>query len=205
MRGCRTHRRTSSIARAWFTSLGTVRKNRGNLSLLLRNGDVAMYEICGTGNRASTDATCEPLDLEWLERARSSTADATNLNGDGTRLSAEHRDHAFELPVQELCHAAIRASVSLLAGPVLARHETYEHRRCRMIGREVARSLTLTLHEVERLLQSVDRVIAGVERQRAESHARKYPRILVDTFDRVQHRFQRLNAVFPLRTNVRTG
>lgn len=94
-----THRRTSSIARAWFTSLGTVRKNRGNLSLLLRNGDVAMYEICGTGNRASTDATCEPSWISSGWSARSSTPDATNLDGDGARLSAEHRDHAFQLPV----------------------------------------------------------------------------------------------------------
>ena len=63
----------------------------------------------------------------------------------------------------------------------------------------------VTLHEVKRLLQRVGRVVAGVERQRAQSNARQYPRILVDALDRVQHRLQRLNPVFGLRvTNVAT-
>ncbi|KZC08684.1 hypothetical protein WN55_10706 [Dufourea novaeangliae] len=47
------------MARAWFTSLGTVRKKCGNLSLLLRNGEVDMYEICGTEKSANTEAICE--------------------------------------------------------------------------------------------------------------------------------------------------
>lgn len=53
-----THLRISSMAWAWLTSLGTVLKKCGKRSRLLSEGVVAMYEICGTENSLSIEATC---------------------------------------------------------------------------------------------------------------------------------------------------
>lgn len=88
-----------------------------------------MYEICASGNRASTDATCEPIDKfqrGFPTRRAAPRRRRTNLNGDGAGLGPEHRDHAVQPTARELCHASVLAQVSLAAESTVARDESCE-------------------------------------------------------------------------------
>lgn len=63
----------------------------------------------------------------------------------------------------------------------------------------------ITFHEIERLLQSVAGVVAGVEGQRAEMDAWEDGRVVVDAADGVQHSLQGLDSVLYLRRSGRTS